>query len=368
MITPEFLEDLEYSKLVMIYSNLNIKLTEIIISEILKTKELNSYTKNQLKVLIQTGGKEIFEKALRETSSLNSKTKKEIKNIYEQMAKDNMQSYKTLYKYRGLDFKISQAQYQILNQAIKMTGKDLQNFTKTIAFSSQQAYVNAVDKAYFQVVTGGRDYISVIEDTVRELAKQGVTLKDSAGRNVQLETAVRRNVLTGVKQTADEVTSEIEDELGCNGYEVTSHSGSRPSHAKAQGKQYAKTKADARKYKVGYWGDVKDLWKEYNCRHTYFGIILGISEPVYSKKELKELENKKVTYKGKKIPEYEATQIQRQLEREQRALQKEITPLKRNNRNVKELEARLRNKKNEYKRFCNETGLTPQYERTKVII
>ena len=75
-----------------------------------------------------------------------------------------------------------------------------------------------------------------------------------------------------------------------------------------------------------------------------------------------------MTYQGKKIPEYEATQIQRQLEREQRALQKEITPLKRNNQNVKELEARLRNKKNEYKRFCNETGLTPQYERTKVII
>ena len=368
MITPEFLEGLEYSKLVMIYSNLNIKLTEIIIAEILKNKELNTYTKNQLKVLIQTGGKEIFEKALKETSSLNAKTKQEIKNIYEQMAKDNMQSYKILYKYRGLDFKISQAQYQILNQAIKQTGKDLQNFTKTIAFSSQQAYVNAVDKAYFQVVTGGRDYISVIEDTVRDLAKQGVTLKDSAERNIQLETAVRRNVLTGVKQTADEVTSEIEDELGCNGYEVTSHSGARPSHAEAQGKQYAKTKADARKYKVGYWGDVKDLWKEYNCRHTYFGIILGISEPVYTKKELKQMENSKVTYQGKKIPEYEATQIQRQLEREQRALQKEITPLKRNNQNVKELEARLRNKKNEYKRFCNETGLTPQYERTKVII
>lgn len=372
MITPEFLEGLEYSKLVMIYSNLNIKLTEIIIAEILKNKELNSYTKNQLKVLIQTGGKEIFEKALKETSSLNVKTKQEIKNIYEQMAKDNMQSYKTLYKYKGLDFKISQAQYQILNQAIKQTGKDLQNFTKTIAFSSQQAYVNAVDKAYFQVVTGGRDYISVIEDTVRDLAKKGVTLgyKNKKGKtiNVQLETAVRRNILTGVKQTADEVTSEIEDELGCNGYEVTSHSGARPSHAKAQGKQYAKTKADARKYKVGYWGDVKDLWKEYNCRHTYYGIILGISEPVYTKKELKKLENKKVTYQGKKIPEYKATQIQRQLEREQRALQKEITPLKRNNENVKELEARLRNKKNEYKRFCNETGLTPQYERTKVII
>ena len=31
MITPEFLEELDYSKLVMIYSKLNIKLTELIL-------------------------------------------------------------------------------------------------------------------------------------------------------------------------------------------------------------------------------------------------------------------------------------------------------------------------------------------------
>ena len=372
MITPEFLESLETSKLIQIYSDLNINITASIIKRILEVGQLDTYTKSQIRVLIQTGGKEVFEEALEKTSSISAKTKTQIKNIYEEMARDNMKGYKELYKYRDIPFKISSGQYQILNKAIKMTDKDLKNFTKTIAFNSKQAYVDAIDKAYFQVVTGGRDYISVIEDTVRDLAKKGVTLeyKNKKGKtiNVQLETAVRRNILTGVKQTADEVTSEIEDELGCNGYEVTSHSGARPSHAEAQGKQYAKTRADARKYHVGYWGDVKHLWEEYGCRHTYFGIILGISEPVYSKKELKELENKKVTYQGKKIPEYKATQIQRQLEREQRALQREIEPLKKNKEDVKDLESRLKKKKNEYKQFCNETGLTPQYERTKVII
>lgn len=37
--------------------------------------------------------------------------------------------------------------------------------------------------------------------------------------------------------------------------------------------------------------------------------------------------------------------MQRQLEREQRALQREIAPLKKNNEDVKDLEARLRKKK-----------------------
>ena len=83
-----------------------------------------------------------------------------------------MEGYKELYKYKGIPFEISPAQLQILNGAIKQGGNDLINLTKTIAFSGQQLYVNAVDKAYFEVVTGGRDYITVIEDTVRNLAKE----------------------------------------------------------------------------------------------------------------------------------------------------------------------------------------------------
>lgn len=380
MITPEFLESLDTSKLVQIYGELNIKIVTSIIQKILKTGKLDSFTKNQLRVLIQTGGKEVFEMALKESTSLNSQIKDELRKTYENMASKNMEGYEELYKYRDKPFKISASQMQILNGAIKQNGIDLINLTKTIAFSSQKSYVDAIDNAYFQVVTGGRDYISVIEDTVKDLASKGVTLKDSAGRNVQLEVAVRRNVLTGIKQTADTITEDIENELGCNGYEVTSHAGARPSHAEAQGKQYAITKKDARKYNVGLWKDVEHLWKEYNCRHTYFGIILGISEPVYTKKELKQMENAKVTYKGKKIPEYEATQMQRQLEREQRNLKRQLQPLinsendikdeqqkQKREQTIKNLQASLTKKRKEYKSFCNETGLTPQYERTKVI-
>lgn len=367
MITPEFLESLDYSKIIMIYSKLNIELTEIIIKKILKTGKLDTVTKRQLQILIDTGGKEIFEKALEETSMLDNQVKTQIKKTYYNMAEKNMQGYKELYKYRGIKFAVSKSQLQILNQAIKQTGKDLSNFTKTIAFSSQRAYVEALDKAYFAVITGGQDYISVIDKTVRNLAETGITLEDSAGRKVQLETAVRRNLLTGIKQTADKVTDDIEKELGCNGYEVVAHNGARPSHAEAQGKQYALTKADARKYGVGLWKDVEKLWKEFNCRHTYFGIILGISEPVYTKKELKQMENSKVTYKGKKIPEYEATQIQGRLEREQRNLKRQIKPLEDTNQKVEDLQEKLREKQKEYKTFCEETGLTPQYERTKVV-
>ena len=367
MITPEFLESLDYSELVMLFSELNIELTAEVIEKIKNGEDISEMTKSEFNKFAEGVGAVIFASALLKASQLNLSVKKQLKNTYTEMAKDNMKSYKKLFEYRGLKYEVSEDQLKILNRAIKKSSTELANFTKTIAFSSQRLYVEAIDKAYLDVLSG-KNYIKAIEDTVRDLAKKGITLEDGAGRKVQLETAVRRNVLSGIKLTADDINKIIEKKLGCNGYTVPAHSGARPSHAEAQGKQYAITRSNAKKYNVGFWGDVKHLWNEYNCRHTPTGIILGISEPLYTEEELKELENAKVTYKGKKIPEYEATQIQRRLEREQRNLKRQIEPLKRESEDVKDLENRLKAKRKEYRSFCNETGLTPQYERTKVII
>ena len=364
-LKPEFFDNLENNKLVKIYTQLDIKIIALIVDKLLKEQKLDSLSKRQLRILIETGGKEIFEQTLKQMNLMNDKIKKEIKKIYDEMAEENFKSYDDLYKYKQIERKMSKSQIQILNGAIKQTGKDLSNFTKTIAFSAEQLYVNAVDKAYFEVITGGRTVNEALKDAIRELAKQGITLEDKAQRKVSLEVAVRRNLRAGIKQTADNITEEIEKELGCNGYEVVAHVGARPSHAEAQGKQYALTKKDAQKYNVGFWGDVEDLWQEYNCRHTYFGIILGISEPIYTEKELLEMQNKEVTYKGKKIPEYDATQIQRKLEREQRSLLKQIEPLK-GKQDVSDLEEKLQLKKTEYKSFCKETGLTPKYGRIEI--
>lgn len=370
MITPEFLESLDYSELVMLFSELNIELTAEVIEKIKNGEDISQMSKSEFNKFVEGIGAIIFASALLKASKLNSSVKKQLKNTYTEMAKDNMKSYKKLFEYRGLKYEVTDDQLKILNRAIKKSSTELANFTKTIAFSSQKLYVEAIDKAYLDVLTG-KNYINAIEDTVRELAGKGITLeytrKDGKSVQVQLEVAVRRNVLSGIKQTADDINKVIERKLGCNGYTVPAHSGARPSHAEAQGKQYAITRSNAKKYNVGFWGDVKHLWKEYNCRHTPTGIILGISEPLHTDKELKEMENAKVTYQGKKIPEYEATQIQRRLEREQRNLKRQITPLKNEGENVEDLELRLRKKRTEYKQFCKETGLTPQYERTKVV-
>lgn len=366
MLTPDFLNYLEFNDVVKIYEQLNIDITADIITRIAQGEEITEVSRKQLEILKETNGEEIFNEALKKTSLLTSQTKEALKKTFETMTKEDIQGYKELYEYRNKLFKLSENQYKILNQGLKQTNRILRNFTNTIAFQSKQAYVETIDKAYMKVVTGAFDYNSAINSAVSELAKKGITLKDKAGRNVQLEVAVRRNVLSGIRETANNLERDIEEELGCDGYEVTAHTGARPEHAEAQGKQYALNKKDVNKYGVGLWKDVEDLWQEYNCRHSYFGIILGISEPQYNKKELAEMKNAKVMLNGKEVPYYEATQKQRQLENAIRKQKREVQICEKANMEATTQRSQLNQLQQKYTAFCKETGLQKDYSRIRV--
>lgn len=366
MLTPEYLNLIEFNDVVKIYNKLNIEITADIINRVSQMQDITTTTKKQLEILKQTNGMEIFNETLEKTSMLTAETKKALRLLFEDMTKEDIEGYKELYQYRNKPFKLSENQYNILNQGLKQTNRLLKNMTNTIAFQSKQAYIKSIDNAYMKVVSGAFDYNTAIKETVQELANKGITLKDKLGRNVQLEVAVRRNVLSGLHETANNINRDIEDYLGCDGYEVTAHIGARPTHAEAQGKQYAVNSKDAYKYKVGLWSDVVDLWSEYNCRHTYFGIILGISEPLYTDKELKDFRNATVTLNGKEVPYYEATQKQRQLENAIRKQKRTVETLEKANQDVIVQKTQLAQLQKKYNEFCKETGLERDYGRIQV--
>lgn len=369
-------DTINFDKLVEIYDNLQITIISDIINKIENTGNITSFTKAQIKSLEEIGSKEVFYKALDNASGITKDTNKELKRIYEEYAHEDLKHYKAEFKYRGKAFKLNRHQLRILNQGLKSTRGTLKNLVKSIAFQSESLYIEAVDKAYMQVISGGIDYNQAIYNTYKELAEQGIKLKDSAGRNVQLDVAVRRNVLGGIQDTTNKINKEIFEELGCDGYEVSAHSGARPSHAVAQGKQYALTRKDSEKYGVGYWYDevdgepIAELWDDYNCRHSYFGIILGVSEPNYTNKELQDYQNENVLYKGKKIPLYEAEQQQRYYERNIRNKKRAIESIKIDTdvgNNIKnKLKEELKEYRKKYREFNKATGLKADYTRTRI--
>jgi hypothetical protein len=369
-------DTINFDRLEEIYDSLQITIISDIINKIEKTGDITSYTKAQIKTLEGIDSKEVFYKALDSASGITKDTNKELKRIYEEYAHEDLKHYKQEFKYRGKSYKLNKSQLKILNQGLKATRGTLKNLVKTIAFQSEKLYVEAVDKAYMQVISGGIDYNRAIYNTYKELADSGVKLEDKLGRKVQLDVAVRRNVLSGVQQTTNKINKSLFKELGCDGYEVSAHSGARPTHAIAQGKQYALTREDAKKYGVGYWYDTVDgepiaeLWNDYNCRHSYFGIILGISQPNYDEKELEEQEKESVTYKGKEMPLYEAEQQQRYYERNIRAKKRAIESIKVDSEAGNMVKDKLKQELNDYRRkyreFNKETGLKADYTRTRI--
>ena len=56
MLTPEYLDSIEFNDVVMLYNKLNIEITADIIKRVSKMQEITSTTRNQLEILLQTNG------------------------------------------------------------------------------------------------------------------------------------------------------------------------------------------------------------------------------------------------------------------------------------------------------------------------
>ena len=371
------LEDKDTQILTDAYVEVDIETIQEIINKISNIGDLSKLSQIELNKIKEKDQREIFEKTLEKVGYLTAYINGATKKIYSDYAHYLVKSNKELFEYRGLKVKLNQVQIDMLNSGLKEMQNILRNFTNTIAFASENTYVEAIDKAYLEVLSGNKTYVDAIYDTYKELAEKGVKLTDSIGRNVQLQTAIERNLRYGLQNTANRISDSLFRELGCNGYEVSAHIGARPTHAIAQGKQYALTQEDASKYGVGYWYDTVDgepiaeLWSDYNCRHDYFPIILGVSKSNYTKKELKEMNNITVKYNGKEMSLYEATQKQHYYESQIRNLKKAIESCsKSKDANVlktkESLEQSLKNYQAKYRDFNKQTGLNPDYTRTMI--
>mgnify|MGYP000899960545 CR=1 FL=1 len=104
--------------------------------------------------------------------------------------------------------------------------------------------------------------------------------------------------------------------------------------------------------------------------HFATPIVLGVSKPVYSRKELADI-NKRSTegieYKGQKMSRYEASQRQRQMETAIRYAKDERDAMVAAGDKLGATQARKKSAalSAEYKRFCEQAGLTPRPERTR---
>ena len=355
-----------------------------------KCKKIATMNKKQLNEMkIDKEAEKELEKILTALFIVTAMNISSLKKVYTTEFERWHDANKYLYDYRKIKFvevaKNKQIQ-DMVEKFAKQGGNDILNITNTKALcvvdangsvvKLKDAIYKAFNEAVGYVKEGRRDFYSAMSNTVKELGGSGCRVDYGAGVTRRLDTVIRQNLLYGVKQAHKEYNEMIGKELGCDGIEIDYHANARPSHRFMQGKQYSKGKAKRIKgvlYKSAIDEGVYDrLYKDYNCYHYETDIILGVSEPRYSEKELKEFEkrdNKLYRIGNTEKDGYEWSQTMRGLETEIRKLKDEINTLDAlggNEEQIRELKSKIRAYKFKYKEISDVTGISQDTKRMTV--
>lgn len=271
----------------------------------------------------------------------------------------------------AIPFESNTSLQQTVSAAVKLAQEDFTNLTQTLgmvdplgnALPLQSAYRKCMDFAFEQVFTGAADYNTAIRQATKNLADRGVrVINYESGIHTSLEAAVRRSIMGGLGLMNEQISLQNHDDFGCDGWEISAHANSAPDHEPIQGRQYSDAEYTALNNSL-----VRRIGT-LNCGHAAFPIILGVNEPQYTEEELKQFreENDKgITYEGRKYTGYEATQMQRRVERSIRRQKNRILVDESAGDEEKLLTDRIRLQRlnEEYKRFSKAAGLRTEQER-----
>jgi hypothetical protein len=255
----------------------------------------------------------------------------EIKALFDSYAAWCLEQAYDAFNYRGkpfIPYEKNDYLQRFVESYARRTAGTLQNLSQTHAlriFSTKKngfvtfadGYKDAIDQAVTNTALGVQDYQSAMRDTLRKVGETGLcTMEYESGYTRRLDSAVRMNVLEGVRQVNQGIEDQIGKELGADGVEISAHGFCAPDHEDIQGRQM--TKAEYAKWDAEHAYPKRQIGK-LNCHHFAFSVILGVQEPIHTPEELDEMKKKNAAgmdYEGKHYTMYQATQIQRQLESE----------------------------------------------------
>lgn len=382
---PEILDALP-EELAELYRGLEATLLTEICSRLKLRDELNKVTVQDIKALRSHGIdlKEI-EKAIRQTTGISEK---KLNALIDDVVERNQKYYTEVIDLARVTQPDVLVDATTIDAIKRQTWDVFRNITASMGFlvdagrtmrPPAKAYQWALDAATLKVESGAISYGQAIKEAVRELASSGLRVVDyESGHRDHVDVAVRRAVMTGVSQLCSKYTEQAAEYLETPYFEVSAHAGARDkpgpspwsSHKNWQGKVYSVRDGDIYPsiYKVCGLGAVDGL-EGANCRHRRFPWVEGVSERTYTGDQLKHIDDGLgCTYDGKTYTAYEATQMQRRVEREIRKLKREKAAYKAAGLHEDEtaVNIRLRRLNAKYKAFSAEAGLPEQPERMRV--
>lgn len=327
---------------------------------------------------------------LNELSKISGLSVDDLKKVLEKVAKENIGFADVYYKARGLETPIyseNKALQRLVSSVYKVSGAEFKNIAKTTGFrlldkngnplllDINKTYNEVIDRCIVAVSQGKETYQQAMRSTIKQLSSSGVRkIEYESGYSRRLDTSVRMNILDAVREVSNQSQMLFGEEFGSNGVEVSVHEMPAPDHELVQGRQFSNEEFDNfqndRKatdytgmvFEPEFEGHDRRSISQYNCYHYIFSIVLGVSKPQYSNKQLQEIidnKNKTFEFDGKTYNMYDGTQLQRRIETAIReAKDTQILAKASDDKDlVLQSQTRITQLTTKYKQLCNISGL-----------
>lgn len=327
---------------------------------------------------------------LNELSKISGLSVKDLKAILEKVAKENIGFADVYYKARGLETPIyseNKALQRLVSSVYSISGAEFKNIAKSTGFrllgdngeplllDIDETYKEIIDRCVVAISQGKETYQQSMRNTLKQLSSSGVRkIEYESGYSRRLDTSIRMNILDSMRQVSNESQQLFGKEFDSDGVEVSVHEMPAPDHELVQGRQFSNKEFENfqnDRKAVDYTGMVfepefkghdRRSISEHNCYHYIFSIVLGVSKPQYSNKQLQEIidnKNKTFEFDGKTYNMYEATQLQRKIEtaiREAKDTQI-LAKASEDNELVLQSQTKITQLTTKYKQLCNISGL-----------
>lgn len=382
--SPDLLDALP-EELAELFRALEITLLEEICSRLKAADELNEVTVQDIQALRSHGiDLKSIEEAISKTAGIS---KQKLNSLLNDVVERNQKYYTEVIDLAHVTQPETLVDAATVDAIKRQTHDTFRNLTASMGFlvgntmlKPARAYQWALDNAVMQVHSGAINYNQAIKTAVKKLADSGLKVVDyESGHRDQIDVAARRAVMTGVNQICAKYTEQSAQYLETPYFEVSAHAGARDkpgsspwsSHKDWQGKVYSIRAGDIYPsiYEVCGLGAVDGL-EGANCRHRRNVWVEGVSERTYTDEQLEHIDDDLgCKFDGKTYTAYEATQMQRRVEREVRKLKREKAAYKDAGLREEErtVNIRLRRLNAKYKVFSAAAGLPEQRERMKVL-
>lgn len=385
-------------------------------ASIKKIRSLTPTKAQQLVQILKYGGN--YEDIIKELSKYTNLNIKDIDEIFSSYAKKDQMFYEKFYRYRNIPF-VEYEQNEVLKRQTEalanIVKNEMYNFTRAnvlgytirdingrVQFTGlRDTYNRVLDEALVNVGTGKETFDSAMSRIMKDIGGSGLkTIEYASGRSIRLDSMVRTHLKQNLRLLHNELQETYGKEFNANMVEVSHHSNSAPDHIDTvDGKQFARIDVIREQIKNGIEKEiklediqgnrvkVKGKWYDdfdtinnnlarpvstLNCYHYIFSGILGVTEPEYTKKELQEDKEKNLDgceIDGKHYSLYEASQLQRQLERRIRE-QKDIQILGKSSNNlelISDSQSKITILTRKYKEVCDISSLPYKAKRLSVV-